>query len=83
MSKLDSNTITYAGVPVSRTEYLILKKLIDNQGKVVTKEELVNAVWSSKKYNKSDSVTVHIGNIRKRIPNIPIFSKSGFGYIYV
>ena len=47
MSKLDSNTITYAGVPVSRTEYLILKKLIDNQGKVVTKEELVNVEKSA------------------------------------
>jgi OmpR family two-component system bacitracin resistance response regulator BceR len=83
MTKLDPNTITYDGKAVSRTEYLILKKLIDNKGKVVRKEELVSSVWTDKKYGKSDSITIHIGNIRKRIPTIPIFSKSGFGYIYV
>lgn len=82
-TKLDPNTITYDGVPVSRTEYLILKYLIDNKGKVVKKEDVVKAVWRNKEYGKSDSITVHIGHIRKKIPNIPIYSKSGFGYIYI
>lgn len=82
-TKLDSNTITYDGVPVSRTEYLILKTLIDNKGKVVSRDELIKRVWLSKKYGKTDSISVHIGHIRKKIPNIPIYSKSGFGYIYV
>lgn len=82
-SKLDSNTITYNNIPVSRIEYLILKTLIDNQGKVVSREDIVKAVWRHKEYGKTDALSVHIGHIRKKIPNIPIYSKSGFGYIYV
>ena len=83
MSKLDPNTITYDNKAVSRTEYLILKKLIDSKGKVVRKEELVTSVWAGKKYGKSDSIAIHIGNLRKRFPKISIYSISKLGYMYV
>ena len=81
-TKLDPNTITYDGVPLSRTEYLILKTLIDNKGNVVRRSQIIEKAWDKKKYGKTDSLAIHVGNIRRKIPNIPVYSVSKFGYIY-
>jgi DNA-binding response OmpR family regulator len=73
-------------IPLTATEYRILKLLMENQGKVFTKARIRDGVWSDGYCLEDNTVMVHIRNIRKKIeddPSNPDIIKTvwGIGYL--
>lgn len=61
--------ITYKDKPVSLTlkEFMVLEYLIRNAGKVVTRDDLYSHAWDFADSSFSNTVDVHIKNLRKKI----------------
>jgi DNA-binding response OmpR family regulator len=61
--------ITQKGKPLSLTlkEFMVLEYLMRNVGKVVTRDELYSHAWDFADLTLSNTVDVHIKNIRKKI----------------
>ena len=71
----------YAG-PI---EFGIISALCKNAGKVVTTQELFEAVWGEKYLDSSNTVMVHIRRIREKMnekPKNPKFIKTVWGVGY-
>ena len=73
-------------IPLTSTEFRILKLLMENQGKVFTKSLIRDRVWSGGYCLEDNTVMVHIRNIRKKIednPSNPEIIKTvwGIGYL--
>ncbi|SDL61250.1 response regulator transcription factor [Streptococcus equinus] len=66
-------------VPLTKTEYDILSILAKRSGKLVTRDNLMYAVWG---YPELDSRVLdnHIKNIRKKLPHFPLTTVVGRGY---
>lgn len=65
-------------------EYAILEYLIINHGKVISVETLIEHIWNDDDHMFSESVKVHISNIRKKIKKLgieeSIMTVKGYGY---
>lgn len=63
--------VSVAGKPVNLTyiEYLLLKTLMEEQGKVVTREILLERVWAYGNVNllETRTVDVHLARLRKKL----------------
>lgn len=69
----------------SREAYL-LKYMIENQNKVLKKEDILREVWDNDSYFNSRSMDVFISKLRKFLkedPNIQINNIHGIGFILV
>lgn len=73
----------YAGASVSltRREFLLLKEFLLHPGKILSRQHLdeINAGWQGE--TESNSVEVHIHNIRKKIARGLIRNVRGVGYL--
>jgi len=75
-------------VKLTATEYNILALLIRNEGKVLTHQYLLRAIWGPGYINQSQYLRVFIAQMRKKIeddPNRPeyILTESGVGYRFI
>jgi DNA-binding response OmpR family regulator len=73
-------------IPLTDTEYRILKLLLENQGKVFTKSQVRDRIWSEDYGLEDNTIMVHIRNIRKKIEDDPsnpqvIRTVWGIGYL--
>ena len=71
-------------VPLTRTEFIILQTLLENQGKVISHQALLQAAWGEET-DDSHLVEVHMANLRAKIEDNPrnplrIQTVRGFGY---
>lgn len=66
---------------LSPKEFSILKLLMENCGKAVSKSRLENLLYSWDDGAQSNTIEVHIHNLRKKIGNDFIKTVRGFGYI--
>jgi two-component system copper resistance phosphate regulon response regulator CusR len=64
-----SRIVTYNNKPISLTlkEFMVLEYLMRNVGKVVTRDELYAHAWDFADSSFSNTVDVHIKNLRKKI----------------
>ncbi len=64
-----SRVVTYRDKPVSLTlkEFMVLEYLMRNLGKVVTRDELYSHAWDFADSSFSNTVDVHIKNLRKKL----------------
>lgn len=64
-----SRIVTYKNKPISLTlkEFMVLEYLMRNDGKVVTRDELYSHAWDFADSSFSNTVDVHIKNLRKKI----------------
>jgi len=64
-----SRTVTYKSKPLVLTlkEFMVLEYLMRNAGKVVTRDELYSHAWDFADSSFSNTVDVHIKNLRKKI----------------
>jgi two-component system, OmpR family, response regulator VanR len=73
---------------LTKAEFMILNKLMSNPNKVLTKDELFEAVWQEEYLDNPNSLNVHIHNLRKKIeidyrkPKY-IMTRWGIGYAFV
>ncbi len=66
-------------------EFSILWYLCDNQGKVVSSEELFESVWGEKYLDNNNTVMAHVARIREKMnepPKNPKFIKTVWGIGY-
>jgi two-component system KDP operon response regulator KdpE len=75
-------------VKLTSTEYNLLALLVKNEGKVLTHQYLLRAIWGPGYINQSQYLRVFIAQIRKKIeedPNNPKFllTESGVGYRFI
>jgi two-component system phosphate regulon response regulator PhoB len=49
------------------TEYRILERLMQNPGRVFSREQLLDTVWGTDVYVEARTVDVHIGRLRKAL----------------
>lgn len=81
------STLTYQGekIPLSKNEFRILRILMENKGKVVSREKLMEALWESDSFVDENTLTVNVGRLRKRLDSAGldrfITTKFGVGYI--
>jgi len=70
------------------TEYSLLALLVRNEGKVLTHQYLLRAIWGPGYINQSQYLRVFVAQLRKKIeddPNRPVYllTESGVGYRFV
>lgn len=75
-------------VRLTSTEYNLLALLVRNEGKVLTHQYLLRAIWGPGFISQSQYLRVFIAQIRKKIeedPNHPkyLLTESGVGYRFV
>jgi len=75
-------------VKLTSTEYNLLAILIKNEGKVLTHQYLLRAIWGPGFINQSQYLRVFIAQVRKKIesdPNRPeyLLTESGVGYRFM
>ncbi|MDF2942542.1 MAG: vanR [Herbinix sp.] len=72
-------------LPLTPIEFSILWYLCDHKGKVVSSEELFEAVWGEKYLDNNNTVMAHIGRLREKMqepPRNPKFIKTVWGVGY-
>lgn len=81
------NSLTYKGEKISLTknEYRILLTLMENRGKVVSREKLMEALWQTDSFVDENTLTVNVGRLRKKLDGAGlkdfITTKFGVGYL--
>lgn len=83
----DTHECTLFGQELCLTpiEFSILWYLCENRGKVVSSEELFEAVWGEKYLNNNNTVMAHIGRLREKLKEPakkPRFIKTVWGVGY-
>lgn len=66
---------------LSRREYMLLKALVENAGIIQTKESLENKLYGWEDEVASNTIEVHIHNLRKKLPENFIRTIRGIGYL--
>lgn len=75
----DSHDVTRSGVSIelSPTEYKLLHYLMDNEGRVLSKSQILNHVWQYDWGGDAAIVESYISYLRKKIDGIEITDDSG------
>jgi two-component system response regulator QseB len=78
-----SHTVTLAGetVNVSRREFALLHKLLENSGRVLSREHLTQSLYGWGEDVDSNALEVHIHNLRKKFGQTFIRTIRGIGYM--
>ena len=80
-------SLTYSGekIELTKNEFRILLTLMQNRGKIVSREELMKKLWETDCYVDDNTLTVNISRLRRKIESHGmtnfISTKSGMGYI--
>ena len=83
---LSNKTVTVNGevVPFTKTEFELLHTLLEEKGRVFSRQELINKVWPSDVLVLDRTVDVNITRLRKKIGPVSkcIVTRLGFGYLF-
>lgn len=83
---LSNKTVTVNGevVPFTKTEFELLHTLLEEKGRVFSRQELINKVWPSNVLVLDRTVDVNITRLRKKIGPFSkcIVTRLGFGYLF-
>jgi two-component system, OmpR family, response regulator QseB len=79
----DDQTLTYKNQPVTlaRREYMLLIKLIENAGRILSREQLEQSLYGWIDDVDSNALEVHIHHLRKKIALDLIRTVRGVGYV--
>jgi DNA-binding response OmpR family regulator len=78
-----SHQVSVDGMPIelSRREFMVLKVLMENAGRVQTRDSLESKLYSWGEEVASNTIEVHIHHLRKKLPDQFIRTLRGIGYI--
>lgn len=83
---LNKKTVSVDGVdiPFTKTEFELLHTLLEERGRVFSRQELINKVWPSDVLVLDRTVDVNITRMRKKIGRFSkcIVTRQGFGYFF-
>ena len=70
---------------LTRNEFRILKILMENKGRVVSREQLMNGLWQDDCYVEENTLTVNVTRLRKKLEDLGVYdlitTRVGRGYI--
>ncbi|MCR5273086.1 MAG: response regulator transcription factor [Lachnospiraceae bacterium] len=84
---LDECTMSKDGetIELTKNEFLILKTLFENKGKLVSRESIMEKLWGAEEFVDDNTLTVNMTRIRKKLTKLGreemIVTKRGMGYI--
>lgn len=84
---MDDASVTYTGkrLDLTKNEFKILKLLMENAGKIVKRDRMMERLWESGEYVDDNTLTVNITRLRKKLEGIGvkdyIVTKKGIGYL--
>jgi two-component system, OmpR family, alkaline phosphatase synthesis response regulator PhoP len=66
---IEKHEVTFKGEPVQLTfkEFELLRILTENQGRVLTRDQLLDEVWGYDYHGETRTVDVHIRHLRRKI----------------
>ena len=82
-----NNTIEKDGkiIELTKNEYKILKYLVQNRGKIVSREDIMECLWESESFIDDNTLTVNITRLRNKLEELELKelleTKRGQGYI--
>ena len=83
---LNKKTVSIDGtdVPFTKTEFELLKLLLEERGRVFSRQELIDRVWPKDVLVLDRTVDVNITRLRKKIGRFAkcIVTRLGFGYYF-
>ena len=68
-------------VELSKIEFLLLKLFLENQEKVLGREQIIKTVWGDEYYIEDNSVDVYVRHLRSKFGDDIIRTVRGMGYI--
>lgn len=83
------NTVTnqHGIIELTRNEIFILKQLVEQKNKIVTREALIKRLWDDERFVSDNTLTVNVNRLRKKLDELClghlIETKVGQGYIAV
>lgn len=87
MLSTQDTSLTYQGqtIDLSKNEYRILLTLLENKGRVVSRESLMERLWATNSFVDGNTLTVNITRLRRKLAEIGledfITTRKGMGYI--
>lgn len=85
----ESGTITnkQGSVELTKNEMFILKKLIQQKNKIVSRDDLIRSLWDDERFVSENTLTVNVNRLRKKLDELGLGSliktKIGQGYMAV
>ena len=83
-----NNTIEKDGkiIELTKNEYKILKYLVQNREKIVSREDIMECLWESESFIDDNTLTVNITRLRNKLEELELKelleTKRGQGYIF-
>jgi DNA-binding response OmpR family regulator len=72
-------------IPLTKNEFRIMSLLLENAGRVVSREEIMTSLWESDSYIDDNTLTVNMTRLRRKLEDagLPDFitTKKGLGYM--
>lgn len=72
-------------IELTKNEYKILKYLVQNRGKIVSREDIMECLWESESFIDDNTLTVNITRLRNKLEELELKelleTKRGRGYI--
>ena len=84
---LNDTTLTYQGerIELSKNEFRILQTLMEQKGKVVSRDTLMTKLWQMDCYVEENTLTVNVTRLRRKLEQAGltgfITTKVGSGYL--
>ena len=84
---LSDTTLTYQNqkIELTKNDYKILQLLMENLGRVVSREEIMQRLWENDQFIDDNTLTVNMTRLRKKLGesglNHFITTKKGLGYL--
>ncbi|MFW6288053.1 MAG: response regulator transcription factor [bacterium] len=73
-------------VELSKNEFKIIKKLLEKQDKIVSREELLSDLWDDSSFVDDNTLTVNVTRVKNKLEQLGIENavktKRGLGYLF-
>ena len=70
---------------LSRNEFILLQLMMRNIGKIVSRDDLMQALWNEEQFVDDNTLTVNVNRMRRKIGALGledfIVTRKGLGYI--
>jgi DNA-binding response OmpR family regulator len=68
-------------IALATKEFDLLRYLAANEGLVLSRQQILDAVWGADWYGDERTIDVHVGQLRKKLgPGLPLATVWGVGY---
>ncbi len=84
---LSDATLSYLNerIELTKNEFKILQILLENVGKVISRDIIMTRLWQSDSFIDDNTLTVNVARLRKRLEEISLYdfikTKKGIGYM--